>query len=79
MINEIRSLFMWCSVINIAALMLWFCLYVFAGDLMYKYHSKWFFMSREKFNIIHYSGMGLYKLAICMFNVVPYIALLIAG
>jgi len=78
-INEIRSLLMWCTIINIGILLLWFAMFAFAGDWLYRYHGKWFPMSRDAFNVVHYSGMGLFKLAIFVFNLVPYVALLIVG
>ena len=41
--------------------------------------SKWYPISREAFNVIIYSFLGLYKLFFITFNVVPYIALRIMG
>lgn len=65
----------WCSVINIAVLMIWFLGIVFARDFIYKIHSKWFKVSPESFDVIHYCGIGIFKLCVNFLNVVPYIAL----
>jgi hypothetical protein len=46
---------------------------------MYRFHSKWFKISVEKFDDIHYSGMAFFKIAIFLFNLVPYLALRIVG
>ena len=78
-INEIRDVLMWCTVINAGLLTFWFALFALAGDWIYRFHGKWFRMSRDAFNVAHYSGMGLLKLAIIVFNLVPYVALLIVG
>jgi hypothetical protein len=51
----------------------------FAGDWVYQIHSKWFSISRDAFNVAIYSFIGLYKILIIMFNLVPWIALSIAG
>jgi len=78
-IHEIRDVLMWCTIINFGMLLLWFAMFVFAGDWIYRYHGKWFPMSRDAFNMAHYCGMGLFKLAVFVFNLVPLIALLIVG
>ena len=74
-IEQIRDVFMWCTIINFGFLLLWFLFFALAGDWIYSYHSKWYPMSKEAFNVTWYSGIGLYKLAIFMFNLVPYLAL----
>jgi hypothetical protein len=78
-LEAIREAFLWCSIINIGLLMFWFGLIAFAHDWVYRVHTKWFNMSVEKFDSVHYSGMGLFKLVIGTFNVVPYLALSIVG
>jgi hypothetical protein len=52
-------------------------MFVFGSDWIYSIHSRWFKISLEEFHSIHYKGMAFYKLAIFMFNLAPYIALLI--
>ena len=74
-IQEIRSVLMWCTIINSGMLLLWFVLVVVAGDWIYRSHSKWFSMSREAFDTAHYCGIGLFKMVVFIFNVIPLIAL----
>ena len=38
---------------------------------------KWFPIPRETFNVAIYSLLGFYKIVILVFNLVPYVALLI--
>jgi hypothetical protein len=45
---------------------------------MYLLHGRWFRLSVEQFDMLHYAGMSIYKLGIILLNVVPYIALHIA-
>ena len=42
-------------------------------------HSKWFPLSRDAFNIALYSFLGLFKIFVLGFNLVPYVALVIMG
>ena len=42
---------------------------------MYLLHSRWFRLSVEQFDMLHYAGMSIFKLGIILLNVVPYIAL----
>lgn len=50
-----------------------------APDWIYRMQSKWFPLPRETFNAIIYSYLGLFKVLFLLFNVTPYIALLIIG
>ncbi len=74
-----RSMLAWCSVINIGLLMWWFLFFLLAHDLLYRMHSTWFNIPVDRFDAIHYGGMGLFKIGIILFNLVPYLALRIVG
>jgi hypothetical protein len=78
-LEMIRKFFAWCSVINMALLLWWSMWMLFAHDWVYRIHSKWFKMSVEKFDAIHYGGIGIFKIGVFMFNLVPYFALRIIG
>jgi hypothetical protein len=70
----LRDALLWCSVINYSVLILWYLLYLFAGGKLYCV-AKWLRLSREQFDSLQCGGMVGYKLAIILFNIVPYIAL----
>ncbi len=78
-IEIIRSALAWCIVINWGLMLWWFLFFTFAHDLMYRIHSKWFNISVEKFDAIHYAGIAFFKILVFMFNLVPYLALRIVG
>jgi hypothetical protein len=78
-IESIRAVLAWCSVIDIGLLLCWFLFFSLAHDWMYRFHTKWFNLSVEKFDAIHYAGMALLKLGILLFNLVPYLAMRIVG
>ena len=42
-------------------------------------HTRWFKLSVEDFDKIHYIGMAVFKLMILVFNLGPYLALRIVG
>ena len=43
----------------------------------YRVQSKWYPISRDTFNVVTNSFIGLFKLFCIIFNLVPYVALLI--
>jgi len=78
-IPTLTSFFMWCSIINGILLSFWVIICLLAPDLVYRVQSKWFPISRESYTIIIYSFLGLFKIFFLMFNLVPYLALVIIG
>lgn len=78
-ISTIRTFLGWCTVINIGFLLYWFMMIAFAHDWVYRVHSKWFKMSVERFDALHYAGIAGFKIAIFVFNIAPYFALRIIG
>ena len=78
-IQMLTRFFMWCTILNMGLLMLSFLMLAFAGDFVYRTHSKWFSMPRETFNVVLYSFLGMYKIIVIAFNVVPWAALAIIG
>lgn len=78
-IDLLTQFFMWCTIINGALLLLSFMCVVFgaASDAIYRLHTKWFPMSRETFNAALYLGIGIYKILVFVFNLVPWIVLTI--
>ena len=72
---QITAMLGWCTLINLALLMWWFLFVVVAHDWTFRMHGKLFKISQEQFDAIHYAGMGIFKLIIIVFNLVPYLAL----
>jgi hypothetical protein len=78
-VQMLTRFFMWCTILNIGLLVLSFLILAFAGDFVYKIHGKWFPMPRETFNVVLYSFLGMYKIIVFVFNVIPWAALAIIG
>lgn len=74
-IDMVRKVLLWCAVINYGILLVWFVFFVLAHDWMYLLHSRWFRLSVEQFDMLHYAGMSVFKLGILLLNVIPWIAL----
>jgi hypothetical protein len=78
-IETIREVLLWCTVINYGVLLVWFLFILSARDWIHRLHGRWFRLSAERFDAIHYAGMAVYKIGILAFNLVPYVSLLIVG
>ncbi|MEE9351392.1 MAG: hypothetical protein V3U78_03970 [Thiotrichaceae bacterium] len=76
-IQTLTSFFMWCTIINGGVLVLWSLLFMFAPDFIYRLQNRWFPIPRETFSSIIYALIGLFKIFFYVFNLVPYLALLI--
>jgi len=77
--NEIKDILIWCVGLNYAVLFVWFGVFVFAHGWMYRVHSRWFKLSVETFDAIHYSGLAVYKIGILLLNLVPLVALCLSS
>ena len=74
-IEMIRGMLAWSTVINFGVLLWWFLFFSLAHDWTYRVHGKWFKLTPEQFDALHYGGMAVFKLGIVLFNLVPYLAL----
>ena len=67
--------FKWCSIFNIIFYAWWAAWVMFAPNFTYKTQSKWFDIPKDEMIVIHYRFLGFYKLAIILFNLIPWLAL----
>lgn len=74
-VKEIHDFLLYSLVINYLILLIWFGFFVNAHDFIYRMHSRWFNISMQTFDTIHYSGLAIYKIGIIMLNLVPLLAL----
>jgi len=78
-IQTLTTFFMWCTIINLGLLILTSLACIFLADFSYRMNHRFFSIPREAFNIVICSFIGLFKIFVIVFNIVPYIALLIIG
>ncbi len=78
-IAMLTRFFMWCTILNVALLVLSVLVvaFGFGSDFVYRIHCTWFPMPRDTFNSVLYLLIGIYKIFVFVFNIVPWIALTI--
>ena len=76
-IEVLKKFFLWMTIINFGILIFYFLFFVFAHSFIYRLHTRWFKIKEEKLNTTLYKILGFYKIATIVFNLVPYIALVI--
>ena len=66
-----------CLVMGVIVLFIWWGALLLAGDLAYRVHIKLISISisRQQFDIIHYTGMLMTKAAISVLFFFPYVAI----
>ena len=69
----------WCTILNLGLLALWTVSFLLALDLIYRLQRPWFSGSRETWDLVMYGFLAVFKIGVLIFNVVPYVALLIIG
>ena len=78
-IHTLTEVFKWCTIINGGLFALSLIILTAAPNWVYRTQSKFFPMPRETFNVMLYGLIGLYKIVFLVGNVIPFIALKIAG
>ncbi|MGH8731511.1 MAG: DUF6868 family protein [Burkholderiales bacterium] len=78
-IEVTRNFLLWCTVINYGVLLVWFLLLAFAHDWIQRIHGRWFRLPSDQFDALHYAGMGIFKIGIILFNLVPFVVLCVIG
>jgi len=76
-IQTLKKFFLWCTVINGSLALFWGMCCFLAPDLVYNIQNYGFPMPRPAFDLIIYSFLGLFKIFFLIFNLVPYLALVI--
>ncbi len=70
----IKVLLLYSLAFNYMILLIWFGVFSFAHDWLYRLHSRWFFISRENFDALHYACMAFYKIGLILLNIAPLVA-----
>ncbi|MEJ2093628.1 MAG: hypothetical protein P8X93_00175 [Gammaproteobacteria bacterium] len=74
-IEILRDLLAWCALTNIVLYLWWVLTFIYAHDWMFRFHSRWFNLTQDRFDSIHYAGIAFYKILIIFFNLIPYVVL----
>jgi hypothetical protein len=73
--DAIKELLLYSLAFNYAILLIWFGVFSLGHDWMCRLHSRWFNLSAETFDALHYGSMAVYKIGIIMLNIAPLVAL----
>lgn len=77
--DALITFLLWSLAANYFVLVLWFGAWVFARPWLRRLHGRWFRLSDESFEAIHYGGMAVFKIGIFLFNLAPLFALWMMG
>ncbi len=75
-LDQLTELFKWMTIINFGLFILSSLLIMVLRKIFCKIHSKLFGIDEDKVSIILYGYLGVYKIAVIVFNIVPYVSLL---
>ena len=75
LLDALAKVLLRCFVLGFLLLLIWVVFFVLAGDVVHNLHGKMFGLSPHELNLIHYCGMGLFKLCVFLFFLFPYIAI----
>ena len=64
-----------CTLFGFLLLLFWFGAVMLAGDFVYSVHGGMFGLSQHELQVIHYCGMGLTKLVVGCFFLIPWVAI----
>jgi len=74
-VELLRTVLGWAAMLNLLFVTLWFTLFLTLHNRMYAWHRRWFRLSEETFDAIHYAGMAFHKAATWLLFIMPWVAL----
>lgn len=74
-LEQLSEFFKWMTIINVVVLGLSTILVMILKNVMCRMHGKIFGIKEEAVAIVAYSYLGMCKVVVIVFNIVPYIAL----
>ena len=78
-VNMLREVLGWCAVINIGLLIFSTIFVVSLRDPISRIHAKMFNLNESDISLAYFRYLAQYKIAIIVFNIIPYFALRIVG
>lgn len=76
-LDQLTELFKWMLLINIGLLVFSTISVLVLKNFMIRLHTSLFGISKEQFALAVYAYLGMFKIIVIVFNIVPYIALLL--
>lgn len=76
-LEQLTEFFKWMTIINVGLLVFSSVTVMLLKDIMSRMHAKLFGVKEEQVRITAYGYIGMFKVLVIVFNIVPYIALLL--
>ncbi len=74
-IDKIHDFLLWSTVINFGLLLFSVVMIITTKNFIYRLHGKIFNLEKEQITLSLYLVLGIYKILIIVFNIVPLIAI----
>ncbi len=71
----LQQFLLWCLALNYGILLIWFIVFSFAKQWIKSLHGRWFALTDQSFDAIHYASMAVFKILIFIFNLAPIFAI----
>ena len=78
-IETLRAALGWCALMGFGLLTLWWLAFAIARDRIIALHGRWFRLAPGHFDLVHYTGMALLKIAVIVLFLLPCLALRIVA
>jgi hypothetical protein len=78
-IPTLTGFFMWCTILNGGLLLFWSVVYMLAPNLVFRLQTRFFPLDQKTFALVFCGFLGVFKIFVLVFNLVPWLALLIMG
>jgi hypothetical protein len=74
-LDQVAGIFLRCFLMCYALLLIWFFIFLFAGNWAYSFQAGWFELSRHDFNLVNYFGIVFTKISAIIFFLFPYLSI----
>ena len=74
-LNAVANILLWCFGLSVVFILLWVGLLVLMGEFVYNWHANFFQIPREQFEVLHYLGLMLAKVAVFELFLFPYLGI----
>jgi hypothetical protein len=71
----IQQMLGWALIIHYNLLVVWFVVFKYKHAWLYALHHRWFNISENTFDSLHYLLIGIYKILVLIFIAIPYLLL----
>ena len=78
-LDLVTQFFMWCTILNGGLLVLMTVVLIFLPGLVHSIHGKFFGLNPGALDMIIYCFLGAFKLLWIVFNLVPWVALMLVA